>query len=278
MILRTPPAPATPRRRSLLARLGLASWRGRFAWLAGLLFTFLLVCWILARLTPAWYLPLDPADDGVQRTAGEAENHLRFDLHTALERLPLGEQRWTITEDEVNALLAVKTNLTQGPITDPCVTFTRGQITISARAKKLPGGDPNGGIGSVRFSVGVVGNGSDPGGQGLVKVTGVWAGDLPLPKSIVENALRAQVPAIVDAVRQSLQMQFNPRDIDKAAPIYENIIRSIANGQPFPLRYKWDSREFVVRDLLVEKGSLTIVMAQIKPAPTPPPPATATRP
>jgi len=56
------------------------------------------ICWMLARMTPSWYMPLDPADDNVMRLAGRAQNLLYFELRNAAERVPLGAQRWTITQ------------------------------------------------------------------------------------------------------------------------------------------------------------------------------------
>jgi hypothetical protein len=266
----TAPRFSTSVRRSLPAHLGLASWRGRGAWLAGLVVLALLICWLLARMTPAWYVALDPADDGVQRTAGEAQNRLIVDLHNATERLPLGEQRWSITQDEVNALLAVKADLQRSPISDPYVVFSRGQVTLCARLRQLPGDDPAGGVGSLTFAVGTVNDANRGEAMGLVKLTQVWAGKLPLPRSLIEGRLRAQVPEIMEAARQAVEMQFGARAAEKARPIIEQIVRSAGTGQHFPLRYPWDTREFVIRELRVDDGAFTIVLAPVKPAATDP--------
>src|ERR1700690_1893460 len=70
-----PPSP-TPPRKSLLRRLRLATWRQRFEWLLGALFVAVLACWLLSRMTPPWYAPLDPTDDNVIGTAGQAQTLL----------------------------------------------------------------------------------------------------------------------------------------------------------------------------------------------------------
>jgi hypothetical protein len=259
-----PLSSSTPRPRSLPARLGLASWRGRFAWLAALILAALLVCWILARATPAWYRPLDPADDAVQRTAGIAQTHITVDLHNLGQRLPLGEQSWTITQDQVNALLAVKADAQDGRIADPFVIFSPGRVTFSARFRQLPAADPRGGVGSLTLAVGMTRDGG-PDPMGLIQLERLHAGDLPLPRSLVAGRLQAQLPELIDAVRQAVEMQFGARPAEKARPIIEQIVRCAATGQPFPLRYKWETREFVIRELRVDDGAFTVVVAPVKP-------------
>jgi hypothetical protein len=254
--------------RSVPARLGLASWRGRLAWLAGLGVLVMVICWVLARHTPDWYVPLDPADDGVQRAALAAQTRATQDLHNALERLPLGEQRWSITQEEVNALLAVKTELRRSPITDPFVIFARGQITLCARVKQLPGADPQGGVGSLTFDVGMTSGAAGGEAMGLVKLTRVRVGDLPVPRSLVERQLRAQEPGMIQAIHQALELQIGGRDAGRVGPIIEQIIRSAGDERPFPLRYKGESRELIIRELRVEDGAFTLVLASVKPAAT----------
>jgi hypothetical protein len=267
-ITMSPPISGTgSRRRSLPARLGLATWRGRLAWLGALVVLVVVVCWMLARMTPAWYLPLDPADDIVQRVAGDAQNRAYTDLHNAVQRLPLGEQSWSISQDEVNALLAVKGDLGHGPA-DPFVRFAPGQITLSARVRQLPGADPRGGVGALTFSVGITREaGREP--MGLVRLTRVQAGNLPLPRSVVEKSLQQQIPQMIAAVQQAVEMQFGSRPAVKARSLIEEIVRTIGSGQPFPLQYTWENRDFVIRELHVDEGRFTIVLAPVKPASVP---------
>jgi hypothetical protein len=269
----------------LLARLRLSTWRGRCAWLGGMLVVGVFVCWVLARMTPAWYLPLDPANDEVIRTAGQAQNRLYFDLRTAMERVPLGEQRWTITQDEINSFLAVNTpglSSTNGthpsadparnPISDPYVVFTKGQVSVCARITKLPSPDPQGGVASLTFAVGIVA-GPDGKPRGQVKLAGAWAGKLPIPRGMLEDRLRALVPTIAEAARQTAQVQFGMRDMDRNGPIIEQFVRGVGAGLPFPLQFKMDNREFVVKELRVDDGSFTIVLAPTKPVAVAPRPA-----
>ncbi len=278
---------AYPKRRSLLAKMGLASWRGRFAWCAGLLLISVLVCWLLARMTPSWYLPFDRDNLNVQDTASRAWNLLTWELSNTAEKVPQGEQRWSITQDEINSLLAVKAsppmlngdqllmNPVRNPVSDPFVVFGQGQVTLCARMIQLPSGESQGGVGSLTYSVGIV---RDAGGQpmGLVKLTNVWAGYLPIPRSFVEARLRALVPSITEAVQQIVEFQTGVRENDKMTQMIQQIMQNIGAGKPFPLQYKIDNKEFIIKELTVDDGTFTIVLAPVKPpaSPTRPTPAT----
>src|SRR5437016_2717995 len=79
-------------------------------WLAAsltALFLVLSISWALSRATPPWYQPLDPSADTVIDDADRTQR-LLLDLHNVVERVPLGEQTWTITQDQVNSLLAIR--------------------------------------------------------------------------------------------------------------------------------------------------------------------------
>src|SRR6185295_18861184 len=99
-----PATPASPPRRSTWDRLHLSTWRGRFAWLFGLVLLALFICWVLVRTTPSWYRPLDPDDPGVVNTASRAQS-LMIDLTSSHN----GPITWSITQDELNSLLSVIT-------------------------------------------------------------------------------------------------------------------------------------------------------------------------
>jgi hypothetical protein len=284
-----PPSP-TPKRRSLLSKLRLASWRQRFEWLLGMLLVAVLVCWYLSRMTPSWYAPLSATDDNVMRLASRAQNLLYFELRNTAERVPLGEQRWTITQDEANSFLAVNTapptagsggDMTRPAadpsktlVSDPFVIFSPGQVTVCARISKLPGGDPQGGVGSLTFSVGVV-VGPDGQPMGQIKLLKVWAGNMPVPRSLLDPWLAQQASGMTQAVQRMAQLQFGVRDVAKTEPILQQIVHGIGEGRPFPLQYKVDNKEFLIKELRVDDGALTVVLAPLKPAAVSPRPTTA---
>ena len=69
------------------------------------------------------------------------------------------------------------------------------------------------------------------------------------------------------------QIQFGMREFDKYAPVVEQITQSAIEGRPFPLQFKMD-KEIQVTELRVDDGTLTIVLAPLKPAAVAPRPAT----
>lgn len=265
-------------RRSLFRTLGLASWRGRFAWLFGMLVFALLVSWMLIRATPAWYRPLDPDDQGVQDAALRGQTLLYFNLRNATERVPLGEQRWSISQDELNGFLAVNyspplttvgTRATmdpaRNPVSDPFVVFGNGEITVGARITKIPSGNQQGGVGSVRFSMAVT-PGPDGEPQGVVKMQRVYAGLLPVPQFVVASRLQALLPVILQASVHVAEVQMGAHASDKTETAVEAIARGVVEGTPFPLHFKLDKKEFIVKDIVVEPGRFTLLLAPVKPA------------
>jgi hypothetical protein len=225
-------------------------------------------------MTPGWYDPLNPKDLGVMQAADVAQTRV-IGLWNTLERVPLGEQRWTITQDEVNAFLAVNPALTPPdtasatdgnrlPISDPCVVFQKGKVTICARALKLPSGDPQGGVGSLTFSVDIVGGeGGKPMGQ--VKLIHAWAGDLPVPASVVQGRISALLPSLRQAARHGVELQRGTQEVQKVGTILDDLVDSLGNGRPFPLQYKIDKKEFLIKELSVDNGSFTVVLAPVRP-------------
>ena len=73
---------------------------------------------------------------------------------------------------------------------------------------------------------------------------------------------------MIQAVRQALEMQVGTRDADKVGPILEQIIRSAGDEQPFPLHFQGGSRELIIRELRVDDGVFSMVLAPVKPAAT----------
>ena len=117
------------------------------------------------------------------------------------------------------------------------------------------------------FSVGLI-TGPDGNPMGQVTLTRVWAGYLPVPRALLQSWMARQVPAMTEAVRRMVELQFGQRDIVKAAPIVQQILQGVGEGRSFPLQYKVDKKEFVIKELRVDDGLLTVVLAPLKPAAT----------
>jgi hypothetical protein len=269
------PSPAGPTpRRSLWASLHLNTWRGRFAWVMG--FAVLLVATgvLLSRATPFWYRPLDKNDQTVNDLATRANILLTYELRNTAQRVPLGEQRWRITQDELNSYLATNLGVAfdsgggggkAPPVSRPCVSFSPGQVTVSARSTRIPGGGgAQGGVGTLVFSVGIV-QGADGKPMGLVKLTGVWIGYLPVPMSLVRSRLQGLVPAVVTAVEEAIELSLGARDPAQWESATDKIIESIGESRPFPLQYRIERKDLVIRELTVDDNAFTLVVAPAAP-------------
>ncbi len=218
----TYPNPRQEARRSILRRLHLATWRGRIAWAAGILLIAVMFAWTLARMVPPWYQPLDKNDQGVMDTAGEAERLLQFDLREAVERVPLGEQTWTITQDQINSYLAIdmaraidgSSSRSGKPaqFSEPFVIFSPGEVRVSVRTTAIPGAGAGGEIVTAAFGVGIA-PGTDGKRVGRVKLTGVWIGRLRVPAWMVAGKIAALAPAIVGMTQEGIALVMGTREM-----------------------------------------------------------------
>jgi len=228
-----------------------------FALLA--LLTF--IAWTLMRMTPSWYVPLDPTSqhviDLMERAQNSLDLRLGAKLHNAIESVPLDEQSWSISQDEVNALIASRR---VGDGAAPLVIFTPGKITFAARSKRIPSSHPDGGVGSIVITI-------SP--NNAIKLHRARLGRLPIPKFLVERRLTALAPEIIVAVQQQILLQVgsapNTQDIE---PIITNILR----GNPLP---PIDANRIIIKAIRIDDGLFTIIFA---PSPTPPTKSTTTAP
>jgi hypothetical protein len=222
--------------------------------------------WLLSRSAPPWYEPLDATDQRVIDLSDRGQAIL-LDLHNKVQRVPTGEQAWTITQDELNSYVAIQFARAldaraggEPPVVSaPVVVFTPGKVTVAARTTRLPSPNRDGGVATLVFDVGTVPS-TDGKTMGLVKLTGVWAGMLPLPRSAVDTRLQALVPTITAAIQQAAQAQFNLRESTQWTRAAEDVVHKASVGEPFPLEFKVDRKQLVIRDLRVEEGKFTVVM------------------
>lgn len=242
-----------------------------------------LIAWMCARSTPSWYRPLSAQDTAVQDEAEQAKRKVFTELHNAMERTPLGDQRWTITQDEINAALAVafmqamETPAAGGGapvISSPFVLLKPGVVTIAARTTRVSSGDPNGGVMAASFIVeSSVGGGGAP--MGNIRLSSAQVGRLPIPTSLLHSRIQAMEPALVTLANQAITMQFNNAGqggTPPRIPEIEAAVHAIINAQPFPLSFTVDRRKVLVKEIRVEDGSLTIVFSPPTPAVVPPHP------
>src|SRR5689334_2624630 len=87
------------------------TWKGWVLSILGPIVTLLVIMYVMARMTPSWYEPLDPNSTNVIDAAEQGEGKVMPGLWNMWQRVPLGEQLWTISQVEVNSLLAVRTRV-----------------------------------------------------------------------------------------------------------------------------------------------------------------------
>lgn len=256
--------------------------RTRRAWallIGGALLGLLLFTWLLSRATPSWYRPLNPTDTAVIDKAERAQDKF-LDLHNALQRTPLGDQRWSVTQEELNAFLSVHFNAaTPAPgdavapplISAPFVRLSPGFVTVAARTTKVSGGNANGGVVSASFVV-ESSTAADGSPVGHIRLASTHVGNLPIPTSVVQNKIRALAPAIITAANQAITYQFGSKSGAKV-PEIETAIHAIVDAEPFPLLFTYDRRKILVKEIRVGNGFISITFAPPTPAAvTPRPP------
>ncbi len=227
-----------------------------------------LLSWLLARSTPSWYAPLDPQDIAVLDNADRAQHKLLTGLNNTLQAVPLGEQRWTITQDEINSMIAARlatsdlnpdgSTTSDAAFSNPVVVFTPGKITLAVRAKKAPGNHPNGGVVSVTLSVrNTQFSTGDPAAQ--ITLDSAWIGNLPIPKSLVENNARSYAPKVLALIQQSLAYKIGGKDAANMMPQIHDATALFLEGSPFPMSFSFNRRKIVVKAVKIEDGSLTLI-------------------
>ncbi len=119
------------------ARSGVKRWRPRrWKLWSGLLLLALatgaVVSTALLYSTPDWYRPMSPTDAGMAELQGSAQVRVA-ELGNRFDNAAFAEYTWSITQDEINAELAVPT--VRWPVSSPMVIFSPGHVTVCAGAR-----------------------------------------------------------------------------------------------------------------------------------------------
>ncbi len=254
------------------------------AWAAiigSLLLAALFVCWILSRGTPSWYGPFASTDNRYINNIGSGQTKILADLNNALQRTPLGDQRWTITQDELNALLTcylptpdpADASVPPPLVSAPFVRLTPGLVTFAARTSRVSSSQRNGGVISASFVVeSIPGTGGMP--MGHIRLASAAVGNLPIPTSIVQAKIRGLAPTLSTLINDTInrQLSSNPQRSNARDPEIETAIHAIADSEPFPLLFTYHDRKILVKEIKVDSGLLTILFAPSTPAAVPPRP------
>ncbi len=221
----------------------------------------------LLILPPSWYRPIQTMNDDVYNQADHAQASLMA-LRNKLRRPDPGTITWTITEQEINSLLAVaygvdqksKTPHNPGGLTDPFVRFTDNQITFAARDTQLPGNP----VASVGVNVRLISAAGAP-PQARITINALHAGDLPLPPSLLTNRLKTFLPRLAPVVEKIIDVYAGPQYARLATPQIVQSVAAIFSGKPFPTELRLNHRKLMI-DKLVIRGPSVDATGHAQPA------------
>jgi hypothetical protein len=212
----------------------------------------------LMLLPPGWYRPIHTMNDAVYNQADHAQASLMA-LRNQLRNPHAGKITWTITQREVNSLLAVaygvpaKTKSVHHPggFTDPFVRFTDNQITFAARDRGVPGNA----VASVGVRIELSRNGhSIP--QAHITIDSLKIGNFPLPPSLLTSRLKTVLPRLSPVVRKIIDVYAGPRYANVAAPQIVHSVAAIFSGKSFPTELRLNHRRLVVDQLIIHGAEL----------------------
>ncbi len=229
--------------------------------LAVLILIALIIAAILALilLPPYWYRPIRTMSDAVYNQSDHAQASLMA-LRNKLRKPHVGTITWTITQREVNSLLAVayrvekkkKTPPRKLPgLTDPFVRFTDNQITFAVRDNRMPGRP----VASAGVNVALLPDlGSGP--RARITINALHVGDLPLPPSLLINRLKTLLPRLAPVVEKIIDVYAGPRYARVATPQIVHSVAAIFSGRPFPTELRLNHRKLVIDKLIIHGPSV----------------------
>ncbi len=212
----------------------------------------------LIILPPYWYRPIHTMNDAVYNQADHAQASLMA-LRNKLREPHPNAITWTITQREINSLLAVaygvpktsKNTHNPGGLTNPYVRFTDNQITFAAQDSRVPGSP----VASVGINVELTRTGgSAP--QAKITIDSLRIGNLPLPPSLLTNRLKAVLPRLAPVVQKIIDVYAGPRYARAATPQIVNSVAAIFSGRAFPTELQLNHRKLVVNKLIIRGPSV----------------------
>jgi hypothetical protein len=217
------------------------------------LLAVVLFCIALLYSTPHWYQPLDPKAAATIDMSESAQYRL-LDVHNTLERALVGPATWRITQDQINAFLAidsgVNTALAEHGAVAPAVRFSKDTVGLCARVRGVPSLDPRGGVVTVQLTVRGTG-GPSPTAQ--ISCDKVFINALRVPRSLLVDRLQPAVPALAAALPKALShLRIRlPHDVDPTV-----LVRQLLAGESFPARFSYRNRPMHSETLTVSDGAL----------------------
>lgn len=231
------------------------------SWLVAVLVLCALILAAIAALMilpPYWYRPIHTMNDAVYNQADHAQASLMA-LRNKLRSPKLGVITWTITQREINSLLAVaygvpkknKAPANPGGLTDPYVRLTNNHITFAARDSRVPGNA----VASVGVAVDLIHNADAP-PQAHITIDSLRIGNFPLPSSLITDRLKAVLPRLSPVVQNIIDVYAGPRYARTATPQIVNSVAAIFSGKPFSTALRLNHRTLIIEKLLIQGPSV----------------------
>lgn len=251
-------------------------WRRWRTWLlagaALLLFGLLLSIWMVYR-TPDWYRPIRADDPNVDIFASKAQASLG-QLQNNWRNAIVKETTWTITQNELNSLIAVNgeeiRRLTpRYGVEDPMVSFSPDTVTFSTRMQQIPGQGGRGGIVSLVVTLKTIPpRNAETGAKLQVAVRGVWIGSLPLPQWAVRQQLDSMWPSLLAGVQQAMTDPSNPQKNQNDHAVIVEALEHARRGEAFVPTDPRTGRRYPLRNIQVSDGKFTVHLGPVEPPPS----------
>ncbi len=219
---------------------------------AGLVLGFILLLVLLAASPPGWYRPLNPMDRGVRDYASHAQASC-VALHDELQNPRLKNITWRITQDEVNALLAVTLeNIQQGhrrqtaaAMSNPFIRFENNTVILAVQNNQLPLHP----VVSLAMSVQMMPHAGKVPSTARIQIQSLHIGLLPAPKSIVVRKISGRLQGIHDALQRLVALYVGAAYARSNTPKLMGWLRSVLTGRPFPLNIQY--RRLMIKRIII---------------------------
>lgn len=228
------------------------------------------VCVYMVYSTPGWYVPMAATDAYTADYAQSAQNKLVDLLRNKPQVAHRYDQSWTITEKELNGLLASRFVSAGGGagsgagVSGPMVHFTRDTMTFAARTTMAPSRDAAGGVVSLNVEARTVrpdeATFAATGNHILFAIKGVRVGNMPVPDAMARPRIEAMLPQLAAALDTAMAQAVGT---DRAASQKAQVgvwLDALRTGRAQPITLTHEGRTFQLKDFTVTDGALTLTI------------------
>ncbi len=196
------------------------------------------ICAALVAWTPGWYNPLPSNSKRVFNLADSAEREL-MRLRNEVGNPGRHQVVWSITQDQINSLLAVRYPTSSAPapksgLAGPFIMLSRGRITLAIRDYRLPFHSVASVCVRIHTSRGAASKKNSP-PDARIQLDSVHIGLIPIPRSNVLGALHQRLTQFGPLIRSTLARYAGSRYARAQTPRILKYIQNAMRGKPFPL-------------------------------------------